>query len=297
MLYWFGVELNPLEKDLIKYFQAGVETIEGRNSMAIIHYTSLLESNLLDEQLLKEIRLELSKLYLDSGNYSASLKYLTKMEENNETIRLKFLAYRGLKDYKNEYKTLQKFISQTDDIRFWNSFIDASIRIGKSKMEIDTSSILNRLNNKTTFSQFYQLFKRYRMRYQIALIIDTAYRKGLISDMRLIDEAISIYQELLATNRVENLLEEITKKEKIPKYLLLLSNIKIEMGEFESSLKILDEVEEIAPSIGEIYLQRGDILFFQKDYLGARREWFKALKDEKSRKKASNKLEMVKSFL
>ena len=297
MLYWFKEELNPLEIDLIRYFQAGIEKLQGKTSLAIIHYTAIEESGLLDRELLDEVRLELAKLYIENRDFRTALEYLKGFPETMEILQLKFLIFRGIKDFQRAYKVVKKIVQESLDIRFWDSYISLSIRFGTPVNEIDISPLLEKLDSVERFTKFYLLFKQYRMEFQMGQLVDSSFQKGIILDEDFIDRAILIYTKLMRYNKLETLLKNVVAKLHKPKYLLALSDVEVELGEFEEALKLLDEVEEIEPKIGKIYIKRGDIFLLQKRYREARKEFFKALKFPRTRKRAMERLEMVKSYL
>jgi len=296
MLEWFGDELNLLEIDLIRYFQAEIYLLENRTFLTIQSFTSILKSKLLDKKLLKDIEFKLARLYLESGNIRASLKILESIKDE-DAIVLKYIAYKNLDNYKKAYEYILLILDRDIlNIDIWNEYIELSIRVGIEPKSIDISRLLSEFREDSDFLGFYELFRGYRMRYQTALLIDSSFKIGIQIDNYILEEAIDIYLKLMEINRSENLILEVLKKEEVLKFQFKLIEIYIKIGEFEEAFNILNKIEA-EHILGKIHLYRGQILFLQGRYVKARGEFFRSLRFQDSKEIGIDRLEMIKEFL
>jgi len=59
MLEWFSQEMNPLELDLVKYFQGEIFYLKEEFALAINSFNIVIENNNMDQDLLKKIEIKL----------------------------------------------------------------------------------------------------------------------------------------------------------------------------------------------------------------------------------------------
>ncbi len=295
ILYWFDRELNPLERDLIRYFQGNIYYLQKRYNLAIVNYTSTLHSRIDDSEIIETIKLQLSKLHIDREEYLTALKYLNDLDSSDEVIKLRFLSYRLLENYSKAYDHLQLFLDGNSSIEYWDSWIDLSKRMGIDIRTIETAELFNSINSESRFREIYQLLSKNRMEHKVAQLIEYGFNSGLNIEGNLLVEAVDIYSQLLEFNRLEKFLETLLVVRRDNFFLYRLAIIKFENGEFEKSLQLLDEVAENGNfEMGLIYLQRGEIYYLQKRFHRARDEWLKAFHQQGTHSQASSRLKLIK---
>jgi tetratricopeptide (TPR) repeat protein len=299
MLEWFIQDLNPLEIDLIRYFQGEIYILNDKKSLAISSFTAILKSKLLEKSVLDEVAVKLARLYLEKGNPRTTLEILKEQESTSEIIVIKYFAYKKLSDFENAFNNLDLILKENpQNLNLWTEYIDLYIRMGKEQKDLDISFLLDDLNENSDFFSFYQLFKENRMVYQMATLLKKSYDIGFDIDDELLDTALAIFIKLMDYNKARDLIIAILKKNPDTplKYRLKLVQIDIKIGEFDEALQILSEIEKKRPR-GEVYIYRGDIHFLQEKYEKARHEYFKAYKFFNTKQIAIFKLENIKKFL
>jgi len=300
MLEWFGDELNPLEKDLIRYFQGEIYLLEGKPSLAISNFTAILTSNLLDKASLEEIKTKLAKLYLASGNSRFALQFLDSTNQDSKTIAMRYIAYKELNDFPKAYQNIVLMLEKNaQNLTLWKEYLDVSVQVGIKPKTISIDKFLLEFHKKDDFIKFYQLFKLYDMEYQLALFIDKFFKFAIEQiDNQMIDEVIGIYLKLMELNKAKNFIILIlhSKKDHVLKYRFKLVDIYIKIGEFEEALDILNDIEKNR-SFGKAHIYRGQILFLQGRYFEAREEFFQALRFQTSKHDGVQKLNMIQKFL
>lgn len=297
MLDWFSDELNPLEIDIIRYFQGSIFILEGKNYLAIANFKYIYDSALLEKTLLDDIKKELLNLYIKTENYRLVLKFLDKSLIDKKNLYIKYLAYKNLNNYQKAYENIIILLNlDGQNSTLLEYYISLSMRLKINLSTLNIDFLLNNFNEESNFYLYYDIFKKHRMNYQTARLIEKAIfiKHNNINSSHL-DEAINIFSNLMEFNRVRNTLILFLQKKDIPKYRLKLVAINIQIGEFEEAMDLIESLEKDS-HFGETYILKGEIFYLQENYLYARASWFQALKFKETKKQATKQLEKIKKF-
>ena len=298
MLEWFGDELNPLEIDLIRYFQGEVYLLNNQVNLAITTFSSILKSNILDKDILDRVKNKLSKLVLSLGNSRTALKILKKEKKpTKQNIAMRYVAYKNLGEYKKAYESLVVILDKNPvNLHLWSELINISDRLKYDLQDIDIYNLISNFSMQTNFIGFYNLFNDSRMLFQLSILIKKAVFTGFKVKQDILDKAISIFIKYMDYNQAKELVSFILKTDSSFKYQFKLVKLNMKIGDFDEALNILNNMEA-KKEIGNIHLFRGDIQFLKGNYSKARIEYFKAYRFYKTRDEASYKLNGIKKFL
>jgi len=296
MLEWFGDELNPLEIDLIRYFQGEVYLLNNKVNLAISTFNSILKSNILEKDILDRVKIKLSKLSLSIGNSRTALEILKKEKSTKQNIAMRYVAYKNLGEYKKAYQSLLSILEKNpQNLHLWSELINISTRLKYDLQDIDISNLISNFSKKSDFQGFYNLFKTNRMLFQLSILIKKAVFIDFKIEQTILDKAISVFIKYMDFNQAKELVLFILKTDSNFKYKFQLVKLNMKLGDFDESLKILNQME-IEKRVGKIYLFQGDIQFLKGNYSQARKEYFKAYKFYKTRDEATYKLNGIKKF-
>jgi len=298
MLEWFGDELNPLEIDLIRYFQGEIYLLDNKVSLAISTFNVILKSNILEKDILDRVKDKLSKLTLSLGNNRTALKILKKEKKpTKQNIAMRYVAYKNLGEYKKAYSSLFVILQKNpENLHLWSEFIDISVRLKYDLQDTDISILISKFSRKSDFQGFYNLFKENRMIFQLALLIKKSVSLGFEIESEILDKAIAVFIKYMEFNQAKDLVSFTLKTDSSFKYKFQLVQLNMKLGDFEESLNILNAME-IIKRVGKIYIYRGDIRFLQGNYSQARKNYFKAYKFYQTRDEATYRLNGIKQFL
>ena len=242
MLEWFSEEMNPLELDLVKYFQGEIFYLKEQFGLAINNFNIIIKNNNIDQDLLRKVKLKLIKLYLATNKNRMALKVLAQFKEKNrELLAMEFLAYKNSKQYKKAFKTIEKLLNS--QILTWRNYLLLAERLNIKEIKIDK---LFSLLNKDNWKNFYNLFKNFNWKFIAAKIADYSFNHNFNVSIKILKETIEEYISRYEENLAMRLLEKIIAQKKINDdyFLIKLTEIYINVGEFQDAFKLTKKISK-----------------------------------------------------
>jgi tetratricopeptide (TPR) repeat protein len=263
------------ERDLINYFQANLYLLQGNSSLATLLLNSILQSKLLNREILNEVEREVVNLHMNRKEFYSALQFV-KSVDGRENVAMKYKIYKGLGDFRESYRYLEILIDGgSKNFEFWEDYIMFLQSFGIENSKIDTSSLLLSLSYPEEFQTFTSIFEKYKLYFHKAEFLHFGIENGFLrgSKNEILD-VLQIYKSFGDLYNLERFLNTLIALERIPEkeiFQIELAKLYLETGDFEKVEELLQNIEsgEKYMILGELFQLLGMEAEAQKSFLRA----------------------------
>jgi hypothetical protein len=276
-------KLNGLERDIIDYFQANIYLLEGKDSLAMLTFATLVNSKNIDSEMFLDVKHQLLKIHFKRNEYNLALQYLDENQNDFQSNIIRYFAYKQMGMIEESYNFLEKEIFSSDDIILWKDYLDFRIEL-KKKDILNISGLLQEIDNIDEVQKFSRIFIKRNLFVEAVRVYEKGFQLGLLP----IQEKISFVKLAKKLNDpiyFENLLKRILVGNPYDYFKLEYGKHLFNIGEFEEAKKVLYSVKS-----GKKYILLGNIFEANGDLKNAKNEWEKALSHFESVIEAREKL-------
>jgi|GEM_PF-6482435 len=296
-------EINKTEKDLTIYFYGNLYLIQKRYALSKMLFKMIASSNHLPKNISKEVGKNLAKLLIQEEQYLEALSYVDVESNEKETLLLLQVIYNQLHHHEASLSVMKKLIKlEPLNIEYWKQTLYLYNRLGQSPKELSVNDIIYKIGGDEVSgelaSNLVYLFSDAKIPYQAGKILDRSLNQGLLkSDEKNYKLLTYLYYEAKEYGLMEKSLKIRVKLFDSSEAKAKLSELYIKMSRYREAELLLLSLKNDKEYLGQAFFNLGVVYFYQDRFVKARKEWLKASKFKKFKKRSDEYLLMVKEYL